>query len=271
MKDVLQKKVQGISDASKKYHLLREGLQHLVLKILDEEGFFKYVCFLGGTALRVVYDLRRFSEGIDFSLQIPQDPRFDFQKMLVALRNRLEVYGLPIDTKIKEVGAVRSVFLRFKDILQELDVVKRKGQKLAIKVEVDTNPPLSAGLESHLIQKDFLFTVIHHDLPTLCGGKLLAFLFRRYTKGRDLYDLIWFLTRKTPVNKVFLENGLLQATGHRLSWTLEDLLKKLDEKIESLEMDVVIQDAKPFLEEESEIRFLDKELLKPLVKNLSLV
>ncbi len=268
MKDILQKKIRELSRPEQKYNALREGLQHLILKVLDEGGYFKTLCFMGGTSLRIIYDLRRFSEDLDFSLQKPDDSRFDFQKMLGFLKNQLALYGLYVDTKVKETGNVKNVFLRFKDILQEFGVSRRQGQKLSIKLEVDIHPPAFAHLESHLIQKDYLFTVVHHDLPTLLSGKILAFLFRNYTKGRDLYDLLWFLTRKTPANKAYLQSGFEQASGQKTPVSHEELVKKLIQKLENTSMPTVMNDVRPFLDDPGETRLFDKTLLKDLIQGI---
>lgn len=268
MKEILAKKLKGIESSEGRYNALREGLQHLILKILDDSGQFRHVSFVGGTALRVVYDLRRFSEDMDFSLQKPGDPRFDFGKMVKSLVAQLEVYGLPVDTRTKETGAVRGVFLKFKDVLQDLGVSRRKGQKLAVKLEVDTNPPGEARHETSLLQKEFLFTVLHHDLPTLFAGKLLAFLYRNYTKGRDVYDLVWYLSRKVAVNRRFFENGLFQSTNERLSWSREELLQRVGERIDRLDLSEAARDVRPFLDDAAEIRLFDKTLLKGLVPNI---
>jgi len=269
MKEILQKSLQGLSSPSEKYNALREGLQHLLLKILDDMGYFKDLSFVGGTALRIIYDLRRFSEDMDFSLQRPRDSHFDFRKMLESIIRQLEIYGLPVDTKVKEAGAVQGVFLRFKGILQEFKISRREGEKLAIKLEVDTNPPLGARHESRILQKEFLLTVIHHDLPTLFAGKLLAFLYRAYTKGRDVYDLIWYLSRKTRVNRTFFENGLFQSTGEKLSWSQKQLIETVTAKVEALDMEVARKDVFPFLDDPTEVRLFDKILIQGLIKNIA--
>jgi len=268
MKEILQKKIQGFGTSEEKYNSLRESLQHLVLKILGDAGHFRDLSFIGGTALRIIYNLRRFSEDMDFSLQRPQDPRFDFRKMLGSLVRQLDTYGLPVDTKVKDAGAVRGVFLRFRGILQEFKISRREGEKLAIKLEVDTNPPPGARFESRILQKEFLFTIIHHDLPTLFAGKLLAFLYRAYTKGRDVYDLIWYLSRKTPVNRAFFENGLFQSTGNKPSWSKDELIDRVAAKVEALNMNAVAKDVAPFLDDPLESRLFDKGLLKALIPNV---
>ena len=269
MKEILEQKIKAVDNRGQKYNLLREGLQHLILKILDDEGQFKFLSFIGGTALRVLFDLRRFSEDLDFSLQKPSDPHFQFSNLLEILQKQLDVYGFPVDTKSKKQrGAVCNVFLRFKDILREFDVIPRPGQKIAVKLEVDTNPPLHAHFETNLIQKDFMFSVVHHDLPTLFAGKLLAFLFRGYTKGRDLYDVIWFLSRKTPINKPFFESGLEQTLKKREEWSREKLIEQLLNRLKVLNMPEALRDVRPFLVEESQIRLFDADLLKGLFDNV---
>lgn len=267
MKDIIRKNLMTCDGPVKRENALREGLQHLILKILDEGAFFRKICFVGGTALRVLYGLRRFSEDMDFSLQIAGDPRFEFKDMVEFILRQLQLYEMPAGTKIKEVGAVHSVFLRFPDILQEFGVVKRRGQKIAVKLEIDTNPPGRARFESRLMQKDFMFTVVHHDLPTLFAGKSLAFLNRAYTKGRDLYDMIWFLSKGVKLNREFFNDGLKQAGGAS-SLTQEELRNKLMERLEGLNMAAAIGDARPFLDDASELRFFDADLIRPLFRSI---
>ena len=268
MKEILQKKIQGVARPENKYHALREGLQHLILKILDDGGFFQHMSFMGGTALRVLFEIQRFSEDMDFSLQKPRDPKFEFKKMVAVLAQQLEIYGLPAETKMKLEGPVLNVFLRFENILQELGVSRRQGEKLAIKLEVDTNPPAHARYEVRLVQKDFMFSVVHHDLSTLCAGKLLAFLNRSYTKGRDVYDLIWFCGQKSPANRQFFESGMQQVTGQSGPWTEEALAKALIEKVEATDLSVAVKDVLPFLEDPKETRFFERAILLSLVRQI---
>lgn len=270
MKEIFGEKLKKIEDPTVKYNTLREGLQHLILKILDDEGYFKDLSFIGGTALRVLFDLQRFSEDLDFSLQKPLSPHFQFSKMVEVLQKQLDTYGFSIDTKSKKQrGAVCNVFVRFKDILREFDIIQREGQKISVKLEVDTNPPLHARLETKLIQKDFMFSVVHHDLPTLCAGKLLAFLFRSYTKGRDLYDLVWFLGQKTPINKPFFESGLEQALKKKEAWSRDVLIDRLSARLQEINMAEAIRDVRPFLVDPAQTRFFDSEIFKKLFENVT--
>lgn len=267
MKDIIRKNLRSYDDPVKRGNALREELQHLILKILDDGGLFKKICFVGGTALRVLYDLRRFSEDMDFSLQMANDPGFEFNQMLKYILQQLKIYDLPADTKVKDAGAVHSVFLRFPDILQESGVVKRRGQKIAVKLEIDTNPPAGARFETRLLQRDFMFTVAHHDLPTLFAGKSLAFLNRAYTKGRDIYDMIWFSTKGIKLNREFFDEGLKQ-TGSTPVLTQEELRNRLVARLEGLEMNAAIGDTRPFLDDISELRFFNVDLIRPLFQKI---
>ncbi|MBI5299532.1 MAG: nucleotidyl transferase AbiEii/AbiGii toxin family protein [Deltaproteobacteria bacterium] len=269
MKDIILKNISNQKNPVKRENALREELQHLVLKILDDGGFFKNISFVGGTALRVLFGLRRFSEDMDFSLQIANNPVFKFQEMLRYVVDQLTTYKFQIDIKTKQKGAVQSVFLRFKEVLQEFDIVKIRGQKLSIKLEIDTNPPPFARFETRLLQKDFMFTVVHHDLPTLLAGKTLAFLNRAYTKGRDLYDMIWFLTKNVKMNEEFFKAGLQQQNpDSEKTWTRDELRKNLTVKLDGMDMPLVIEDVRPFLDNETEVRFFDALLIKPLFEKI---
>lgn len=268
MKEILKKQVQAFAGTEGRYNALREGLQYLILKILDDEGCFKKISFVGGTALRVLFDLKRFSEDLDFSLQKPGDPRFQFEAFVSNILKQLAIYQLPADTKVKTKGAVRSVFFRFPGLLQEFGIIQRRGQKISIKLEIDTNPPNHAGLDTKIVQKQFMFTIVHHDIPTLFGGKLLAFLFRNYTKGRDLHDLLWFCSRKTPLNRRYFESGLKQALGKSETWSIDELTERLANRIKAIDFRKAAADLLPFLDDPAEIRFIDPDLLTGALREI---
>ncbi|MDO8644623.1 MAG: nucleotidyl transferase AbiEii/AbiGii toxin family protein, partial [bacterium] len=132
----------------------------------------------------------------------------------------------------------------------------------------DTRPPPDARLETKILQKEFIFSVVHHDLPSLFAGKIMAFLFRNYTKGRDVYDLLWYATRKTPINRNFLESSLAQTIGQTTIWSEKELVEKMTQKINSLDMAVVLRDTLPFMDHPEEKRFFKKELLIQAVQDL---
>ena len=75
-----------LSSHESSYEALREILQEIVLLGLYDSGFFNHAAFYGGTALRILHKLPRFSEDLDFSLLEP-NPDFDlrpFQESIIA-------------------------------------------------------------------------------------------------------------------------------------------------------------------------------------------
>ena len=117
----------------------REFMQALCLKIMSERGWFDRVAFLGGTALRMLFQLRRFSEDLDFSVVKTGD--IDVPALSLDFAKDFRLYGFQSEVKIKAAGAVRSILLKFPGLLNELGLSPLTDEKLAIKWDVDTNPP----------------------------------------------------------------------------------------------------------------------------------
>ena len=68
MKDYIKQLVERIKDNNLARCMTREYLQARVLEILQENDAFVNWAFVGGTALRFLYSMPRFSEDLDFSL-----------------------------------------------------------------------------------------------------------------------------------------------------------------------------------------------------------
>ena len=100
MLEAIKEKLQKYSNKTDKYNYLREYLQLLILKILDEKGYFRHMAFVGGTALRILYDLKRFSEDLDFSLV--NKAHYTFKKMIETIVDELQHANLPVTTNVKD-------------------------------------------------------------------------------------------------------------------------------------------------------------------------
>lgn len=253
------------ADKTEKYNYLREYLQLLILKILDETGYFRNIAFVGGTALRILYDLNRFSEDLDFCLV--NKSNFSFNMMMGMLKKRLEQENFNITfTGSKESKIVASTFIKFDQILFDLDLSLHKDQKLSIKIEVDQNPPKAFNTEFTMINKEFLIGINHYDLPSLFSGKLHAILCRAYTKGRDYYDLMWFLARKIEPNYPLLSKAIEQTEKKKLHLNHVQLIKLLYENIEKVDFRKIRLDIEPFLADGKEIRYFEKNYFLQLIK-----
>ncbi|NOZ74867.1 MAG: nucleotidyl transferase AbiEii/AbiGii toxin family protein, partial [FCB group bacterium] len=144
------------------YLKLREFLQHVILRILFEQKVLLDWVFHGGTALRIVYDLNRFSEDLDFHLTTA-DPDYSLSPVISKLIKALELQGYSIgDTVVKE-KTVRTAYIKFNDLLFESGLTVHRDEKLSIKLEVDTNPPDGFQCETALINTFFPFSFTNHD------------------------------------------------------------------------------------------------------------
>jgi len=250
MLDLIQKTISGIPSREAKVHHTRELLQLLVLKTLYDRGYFMNLAFVGGTALRFLYDLRRFSEDLDFS-----------RKVLYDLRKS----GVSVETKPRVKGSVQSAMLKFKDVLQQLSLSTQRSEKLLIKIEVDANPPQGWNTEMSLVSRHYVFTVTHFDIPSLYATKLHACFFRRYTKGRDFYDLLWFLGKKILPNLELLNNAIGQTEQKRMNVDADNFNDFLRKRLAKVDFVRVRKDVGRFIEDKGELKLLDGDLVSRLI------
>lgn len=268
MLDFIKKQLESYSgDQDMKYNYLREILQMIILKKLDESGGFQSIAFLGGTALRILHDLKRFSEDLYFSLIQKTD--FDFTKLMKKIERELKLESFDVEFKIKDKYPVPYARIKFKTILHELDLSYHEDQVIFINLDVDLNPPQGAILDFTMVNRFFMVGISHYDLPSLFSGKLHAFLQREYTKGRDYYDYLWYTSKKISPNFTLLNNALEQSTQHNPNLGPEELKEQLREKFESTDFDHVRSDVLPFLELPAEARFFNQDTFLATLENFS--
>jgi len=262
--EIIEKLLQTKRTNEEKANYLREFLQVLLLKTLNSNGYFKNLSFVGGTALRLFYDLRRFSEDLDFSLFDKKG--YHFERLTKSLFRDLTDYGFQLDITATMSKTVQSIDLRFKGLLYQLHLSPIKTQKLFIRLEIDTNPPKGWQTQISLINRTFVFTVTHFDLPSLYALKLHACFYRKYTKGRDFYDLVWYLGKKINPNYKLLNNAIKQTEKIYLDVSERNFRNFLKKKIEKVDFQKIKRDVERFLEDKSELAIFDKELVLNLVK-----
>lgn len=194
---------------------LREITQEIILAALGRTDFFKQASFQGGTCLRIFHGLGRFSEDMDFALDAP-DRRFGLAPYLDRIREELAVfeYQIEIDDRSEAGGPIQQDFVKDDSVgkLLRLGYRPKTGpvRKLRIKLEVDANPPSGASFDMPVLDYPFPSAVRVFDLPSLFAGKIYALLCRKYLKGRDWYDFIWYTARRTPINHALLSAALDQ-------------------------------------------------------------
>lgn len=266
MIEVLKQKVEQYSGNSQnKYNYLRELLQLLILKIIDETNYFQKIAFVGGTALRILYDLERFSEDLDFSLINPEN--FNFKALISALSHELKKQSLDVATKSKTKEAVCYAQIKFNNLLHDFGLSAHKNEVIMVKIEVDCKPPPGYQTELSVISKEYMIAIHHFDLPSLFAGKLHAILQRKYTKGRDYYDYLWFQGQKIKPNLTLLNNALTQTAGKHFELVQKSLNESLKKRFMDTDFSAVKKDIEPFLRDSSELRLFTREIFLQTLKN----
>lgn len=259
MIDLIKKNIADIENTEKKIHLTREFLQLIILKIIYDKDYFKNLAFVGGTALRILYGLRRFSEDLDFSLINKKGYKFD--SFLKKIAYELEKYGFSVEIKKGGKEPVQSAMIKFKEVLYLLGLSSHKEQKLFIRLEIDSNPPEGWNTELSLISKHFVFTVLHFDIPSLYATKIHACFFRKYIKGRDFYDLIWYLGQKVMPNFKLLNNAIKQTEKKKIELNEKNFKDFLREKLRGVDFSKVKKDVERFIEDKNELKLFDKNII----------
>jgi predicted nucleotidyltransferase component of viral defense system len=258
MISLIAQELKSIKNDKDRFNFLREFLQILILSIIDEAGYFRNLSFIGGTALRIVHRINRYSEDLDFSLIDPNN--YSFVDLIEKLLRELKLRGLKVNTKkIREKSTVQSVFFRFSELLYEAGLSPLKEEKLFIKFEIDSNPPLGYKTELHTLTDPLLFNVLVFDKPSLMAGKLHAILQRKYEKGRDYYDLLWYLLSGVEPNLDLLNNSLKQTTGQYSDLKDKAWKNLLLDKISNANFELIRDDISPFLIYDHELKSISKE------------
>lgn len=192
MKDHLRRLVRT-TDPLAGRNVAREYLQARVLEGLQRAGAFAHLAFQGGTAVRFLYNLPRYSEDLDFALEGDR-AGYDLRGWLAVVRQQFRQEGYEVRTAVRDRGAVHAAWLRFPGVLHEAGLSPHREQVLAVKIDVDTNPPAGAVARTRLVRRHVSLRLWHHDRASLLAGKVHAVLRRPFAKGRDVYDLAWYLS-----------------------------------------------------------------------------
>jgi predicted nucleotidyltransferase component of viral defense system len=245
-----------------KLNTLREYLQNYILFLIQKMGMHTSLYFVGGSALRFLYRIRRYSEDLDFSSAESWKPS-DFSKQMKKMKVGLEKAGYNLSLHLKEGKTVQRAVVRFSDLLYEVGLSPQKGQNLAIAVEVDTNPPSGSSGGRTIVDVHWPVLLQHYDLSSLFATKVAAVMTRSYTKGRDIYDLFWYRTKWKELlpNFRLLNNALSQFTRDFNRINEENWLEVLRQKIESLKWKRVQDDVRPLLESTDDLVAFTKDNL----------
>lgn len=247
---------------------IQEIIQEIALMGLWRAKFFEHAAFYGGTSLRILYGLNRFSEDLDFSLLKP-DPAFNLLPFLKGIEEELEISGLKVkvEHKIRHPDkSILSAFLKTNTLEtfirigldESLKKYAHLDEIIKIKLEVDIDPPPGFATEVRYLAKPVPFSVRSYTPEDLFAGKMHALLCRAYkvrVKGRDWYDFIWYVNRGFRLHLAHLESRMRQS-GNYLSdepLTEKVFLKLLEEKIHKVNLQAAKEDIRRFIRDPREL------------------
>ena len=245
----------GPSNSVEQDNVLQELMQHYVLASLSRAGLFSEAIFHGGTCLRIINGMNRFSEDLDFLLKRP-DSAFRWQGYLESVRRDCAQEGIAFEVqdKAEAATAVRKAFLKTDSIgkllMLDLPFERYHARKIRIKLEIDTNPPSGSAFTTSYITFPVTAPLTTQTLESSFALKLHALLCRSYVKGRDWYDFVWYVARGIRPDMALLEHAIEQQgqwAGLRTSVTWPWLIEHLRTVIGRLDWAVARQDVQRFL------------------------
>jgi len=254
---------------------IKEIIQEIALAGLSRAGFFNKAAFYGGTCLRIIHGLNRFSEDLDFAL-VEKDHEFKLDDYLPFVEKEFLSYGINIvvEAKKKNVDSdIQSAFLKgntlmmFMSFFPNSDDAKKviANRKMKIKIEIDIDNPDGGKTEYRYRMLPAPYEVRIFDEKTLFAGKIHAILCRDYenhVKGRDYYDYLFYIGKGSKINMKYLENKL-KNTGRideSVTLTMEALKQLLRKRFESADYKSAKEDVSNFIADKEGLQVWNSSL-----------
>lgn len=273
-----------INNTNDEINALKEIIQELILSGLSRGGFFSEAAFYGGTALRIFYKLDRFSEDLDFALLSPNKD-FDLTKYFGFIEKELKAYGLNLEISTKEKNTNSTIISAFvkgntlEHILrffpnEENNKYEHLLKNLKIKLEEDTCPPCGATYETQYKLLPSPHQIKLYDKESLFAGKIHAILCRNWglrTKGRDLYDYVFFLANHISVNLELLKNKLVESKyiDPNSEWNINAVRNLLVAKFNEINYEDAKKDVLPFIKDVETLNVWGKEFFISITSKLN--
>jgi len=258
------------SDAEQR-NAVHEVMQQITLAGLERGGFFTHAAFYGGTCLRLLHGINRFSEDMDFSLLAP-NPAFRFEDFFPAVVEEFRLAGKEVEIKMKHKGmpsSIESAFL--KESSEVFDIGFTTEKRLKVKIEVEIDPPPKFATEMKVVQLPRNFLVRAYDLPGLYAGKISAALFRKWktrVKGRDWYDVVWYIQHGVELDLEHLIERARESEPTADVSSREALIETFDRRIDAIDFESARADVRPYVFDASELDIWDARFFKEIVRKI---
>ncbi len=247
---------------SRPLNALREYVQSDLLWALQKTKLNLKMYFVGGTALRFLHRLPRFSEDLDFSAGRSWKSA-GFSGEMRKVERQLRLSGYDVSLHLNDDRTVQKADFRFPGLLGELKLAPRKEQKFQVSIEVDVHPPAGWRGDRTIVNIHRPILIQHYDLRSLFTAKLAALWTRDYAKGRDYYDLFWYLSRWKDLSPepALLANALAQKKGSLKRIDPKNWKACLRETVEKAKWKIIAADVLPFLERPDDLLVFTKDNL----------
>lgn len=262
---------------------LAETVQSIALLGLSRGGFFSYAAFYGGTALRLLYNLDRFSEDLDFSLMATEEA-FSLASFLGPLRDEMVAFGFSVEIqehRKNHDSPIASAFIKANTRihLMKANVPRAIADRIhreaicKVKLEVDIDPPPYAGFVVAYIDEPVPFSLRAYSGPALLAGKMDAVLSRGWqnrVKGRDWFDFAFLVRKKIPLLLPHLEARLRQKGIYTQDAPLDETrcIDMIDRRIESVDFEAAKADVIPFVPQARDLDVWSKDYFRHVLKNM---
>lgn len=216
--------------------LLREYLQYNILAIIFSHEIGRKLSFLGGTNLRIVHGLRRFSEDIDFDNKNLSEE--EFKKLGEYVKKELDKLGFEVELRFTQKEAFHC-YIKFPKLLFAQGLTPIEEEKILIRVDT-FDQGVFYKPKIYLLDKFNLFKqILVTPKDVILSQKLWTITQRNRLKGRDFYDIM-FLLQSTKPNSEFLKAKF--GTND-----LSKVLKSLEETLVDADFNALAKDVQPFL------------------------
>ena len=258
-----------LNTANDRRNATYEVMQQIVLAGLYRGGFFEHAAFYGGTCLRMMHGVERYSEDMDFSL-LKKDEAFTLERFFPAIIDECRLMGREVEITRKDkstFGKVESAFL--KDTTDVYNISFQTEKSIKIKIEVDTMPPLQFDTEQQLLLQPFSFMVRCFTLPCLFAGKMHALLFRQWNnrvKGRDWYDFEWYVRTAVPLKFEHLQARVREFNGMDID--IKQFQAMLTERLSQTDIRQVKDDVLPFVQNPQELDIWSNDYFVQLAQRI---
>ncbi len=265
------------------HRALAETIQAVALLGLSRTDFFTYAAFYGGTALRLLYKLERFSEDLDFSLIEPTDG-FRLSSYLESLQDEMKAFGFHVEIQSRRKSMdtpIESAFIKANTRMHTIkagapEAIAGRIHKEAmckVKLELDIDPPPGAQFEVRYIDDPVPFSVRVYSGSALLAGKMDAILYRGWqnrVKGRDWYDFAFLVRTKVPLLLPHLEARLRQrgVYNEEIPLPADQCRSMIAQRIESVDFAAARADVAAFIADPRDLDVWSKEYFQHVLGNL---